>query len=39
MRKQSGKKSFIKEKERWECWSLREVLGVSGLREIGWIER
>ena len=34
-----GKKSFPKEKEIWECLSLTKVPRVSGLREIGWIER
>ena len=35
----TGKKSFPTEKEIWECLSLREVPRVSGLRDIGWIER
>ena len=29
----------VLQKEKWECLILREVLGVSGLREIGLIER
>ena len=37
--KPNWQKSFLKEKEKMECLSLREVPGVSGLREIGWIER
>ena len=38
MRKQIGKKSFTEENEKQGMLESERVPGMSGLREIGWIE-